>query len=274
MTSPATAPTTATIHLDADDVTRFRMDGWWHADAGIVPQHELAQVRDIYDRLFADQAGRAGGKHFALFGDERKPDQPMVHQILGPELLAPELTATCAWANARAVLTGLLGRTPEHMSGHAIRKPAHSPLATPWHQDEAYWGPRAYHLSISLWIPLQDVDQRSGCMHFVPGSHLGDILPHRLAGNDPRAQGLELDGADFDLSNQVAVPLRAGGCTAHGGRMLHYTTPNHADVPRRAWIITGGIAAPPRRIAATLPWLAQMQAARDAAAAEALSRSA
>lgn len=259
--APSLTPTAA-------DVARFRIDGWWHAEQGLIPPEELPEIIAIYERLFAAEAGREDGDHFALFGGGGA-GAPVVHQILGPHLRAPELTRTRAWANARAVLTALLGREPERLGGHAIRKPPRCPLATPWHQDEAYWGPAAYHLGVSLWIPLQDVDERSGCMHFVPGSHLGDILPHRQAGGDPAAQGLELEPGPWDLSNQVAVPLRAGGCTAHGGRMLHYTTPNQAEAPRRAWIIMGSITAPPRRIPGHLPWLAGMHAARTGAAAAA-----
>ena len=105
-------------------------------------------------------------------------------------------------------------------------------------------------------------------MHFIPGSNLGDILPHRPHDDDPRAQGLELVPRTWDLANQVAVLLRAGGCTAHGGRTLHYTSPNQSDGPRRAWIIMGGLRAPIRRIAAEFPWHARMQQARALAATE------
>jgi hypothetical protein len=255
--------------LSPADIQRYRVQGFLAVPEGVVPADELPLIRGIYDRLFAERAGKAEGKHFALFGDEQKPDQPIVPQILAPDKLAPELTRTRAWANARSVLTALLGAEPENQGGHAILKPPHSPLATPWHQDEAYWDTGLWHISVSLWIPLQDVDERSGCMQFIPGSHLGDILPHRPAGDDPRAQGLELEPGAWDLGNAVACPLRAGGCTAHPGRTLHYTGPNQAEVPRRAWIVGGGISVPERRIRAHYPWLERMWAARAAARASA-----
>jgi hypothetical protein len=252
--------------ITAADLDRFRRTGWWHRPEGIAPADELPRLAAIYDRLFATASGRAEGRHFALFGDEAQAGQPLVPQILGPELDAPELTRTDTWANAIVVLTALLGAPPDQMTSHAICKPPRCPLATPWHQDEAYWNPKAYHHSLSVWIPLQPVDTRTGCMHFIPGSHLGDILPHRPPGDDDRAQGLELEPGPWDLSNQVAVPLAAGGCTAHGGRMLHYTTPNQADVPRRAWIITGGLDLPQRRIPAVHPWAERLRRARERAA--------
>jgi hypothetical protein len=260
-----------TLQLAAEQVRHFQHQGFLAIRSGVAPAVEVPHLSAIYDQLFAEQAGRKDGRHFALFGNDTKPGQPTVHQILGPELYAPEMTRTATWANARSIFTALFGIEPASMSGHAICKPPHSPLATPWHQDEAYWHPGQYHLSASIWIPLQDVDEASGCMQFVPGSHLGEVLPHRPTGDDPHAQGLELEPRDWDLSNAVACPLSAGGCTVHGGRMLHYTGANRATVPRRAWIIMAGIPMPKRLIPAERPWVERMQRARAAAAEAAVS---
>lgn len=271
MPNPAAPSITSapTLTVGPGQIARYHQEGFLAISEGVAPAAEVPRLRGIYDRIFAEQAGKSEGRHFALFGDEKRPEQPMVHQILGPERYAPELTGSAAWANARVIFTALFGAEPTALSSHAICKPAGSPLATPWHQDEAYWNPDSYNRSASIWIPLQDVDEASGCMQFVPGSHLADILPHRLAGGDERAQGLELEPGDWDLSNAVSCPLRAGGCTIHGGRMLHYTGANRAAIPRRAWIITAGIEAPKRLIPASYPWIARLRAARAQAASEA-----
>lgn len=274
MSAAATAMSDApriepTLRLTPEQVRHYHHEGYLAIRSGVAPASEVPHLRAIYDRIFAEQAGRKDGRHFALFGDERRPDQPMVRQILGPEQYAPEMTRTATWANARAIFTALFGFEPATMGGHAICKPPHSPLATPWHQDEAYWHPGHYHIGASIWIPLQDVAEESGCMQFVPGSHLGEILPHRPAGDDDRAQGLELEPGDWDLSNAVACPLAAGGGTVHGGKMLHYTGANRAAVPRRAWIIMASAPAPKRLIPALRPWVERMNRARAEAAAEA-----
>ena len=46
------------------------------------------------------------------------------------------------------------------------------------HQDQPYW-PIAERDTVTIWIPLGEVDERSGCMGYVPGSHLGDAEVHR-----------------------------------------------------------------------------------------------
>ncbi|MEK7413177.1 MAG: phytanoyl-CoA dioxygenase family protein [Planctomycetota bacterium] len=259
----------ATMTIQPQQITHYQHQGYLAIPDGVAPATELPMLREIYDRLFADRAGKDKGHHFALFGNEGRPDQPVVHQLLGPEFYAPELKHTVAWANARAILTAILGAEPVGMGGHAICKPPGSPLATPWHQDESYWDSNSYSMSASIWIPLQDVDDSSGCMQFIPGSHLGEILPHRPTNDDPRAQGLELAPGNWDLSNAISCPLRGGGCTVHGGKMLHYTGPNLAAVPRRAWVIMGSVEAPKRLIPAERPWIARMRAARALAAKDA-----
>lgn len=260
-TATLAAPTSA-FAISGAAVERYHHDGYLGVPLLSTPDEAL-RLQALYDDLFARRVGREAGNHFDLFGDDTDPDRPNIPQILGPENHAPELRETVAWRNAKTLLTALLGDEPAGMGSHMILKPANSPLATPWHQDEAYWDPTRHHRSISLWIPLQDVDQSNGCMHFIPGSHHRGIVRHRSGNNDPRVHGLEIDDEQQDLSAQVHVPLAAGGCTAHGGRMLHYTSPNRTARPRRAWIITGGLVSHPRAETRSFPWLDAKRTLRE-----------
>src|SRR5688500_2188478 len=70
-------------------------------------------------------------------------------------------------------------------------------------------------------------------MHFLPGSHLGPVRPHRHIDDDPTVHGLWTEVPDE--SSAVAVPLDPGGATFHHCRTLHMTTPNVSDHVRRAW---------------------------------------
>ena len=246
--------TEPTIVLHDSQIQHYHEHGWLSLPAISTPA-ELTMLRQTYDSLFAAKAGREDGQQFDLVGDDRDPDRPKVPQILGLSAFRPELRETVAWANARHIFTRLLGAEPESMGDHAILKPPHCPQATPWHQDEAYWDPTRDHRALSLWLPLQDVDLASGCMHFVSGSHRLDILPHRSIGGDPMVHGLELEGDPAEhVHGAVPVPLPAGGCTIHHQRMLHYTTPNQRDEPRRAWIIMGNLASTPAEIPRRFPW--------------------
>lgn len=255
------------VILSAADIATFHREGFLTLPCLSTPE-ELARLRTVYDHHFAARTGRERGAQFDLFGNDADPTAANVPQILGLSSFVPEVRETVLYRAVTAVLTQLFGVPQERLGDHAIRKAPRCTLATPWHQDEAYWGEGLDYCGASVWVPLQDVDERTGCMHFVPRSHWGELLPHRSHGGDPSVHGLELDG-DFPgvLAEAVACPLPAGGCTIHHQRLLHYTSPNDSDEPRRAWIFTGGVPARRRQFPKDLPWERAKRTARAERAA-------
>lgn len=228
-------------------VAAFERDGFVAVDAVTTPD-EIAALRAGYDELFARTEGFAEHDRIELALDG---SQPVLPQIVNPERYMPELVQGPAYATAQRIARQLLGDDAEPMGNHAINKPARDGAPTPWHQDEAYWDPAFDHSAISIWVPLQGVDESNGCMTFVPGSHLEPVRPHRLI--HPDAHGLRL-ADDHDPAGAVACPLPAGGATIHTGRTLHYAGPNQADAPRRAVIFAFARPAVPRAVPHEYPW--------------------
>ena len=65
---------------------------------------------------------------------------------------------------------------------------------TPWHQDESYWPSGLAKIkdksklakifpgrSITIWLALDDITERNGCLWFIPGSHKKKLRNHRTA---------------------------------------------------------------------------------------------
>ena len=168
-------------------------------------------------------------------------------------------------ANARALVCQLYNvEEPNVGFAHAIYKPPRHGAETPWHQDAAYWNPAVHHTGISIWVPLQEATLENGCMEFVPGSHEQDVFPHQSINNDPRIHGLELRPEElYRARDFVSCPLPPGGCTVHGGYMLHHTPPNRSEVPRRALILSGHpLPATPRKTPLRFPWMDEKRTAR------------
>lgn len=232
-----------TVTLSAEQIAFFKENGFLSLPQISTPD-EIEMMRQTYDRLFENKAGRDEGNQFDLAGTDEDGKEAALPQILQPSKYAPELWDTQARANALAVVRQLLGDDMEAEGDHAIFKPARHGAPTPWHQDEAYWNPDMEYRSVSVWMPLQDVDEENGCMQFIPGSHELEIAEHQSIGNDPRIHGLEVL-ADVDTSAPAICPLPAGGATFHPSRTLHYTAPNGSDRPRRAYIMM--FAAPPKK---------------------------
>lgn len=253
------------MRLDEAQVAFYREHGFLAVDALAAPE-EVGRLVAIYDDLFARRVGREQGDHFDLAGADDDPDAPSLPQILGPHRWAPELVQGALFQNAWTAAKQILGEDAVFTGDHAILKPPRMGVATPWHQDEAYWDPALEYHALSVWIPLQAVDDRNGCMCFVPGSHRLEVQPHHSIGHDPRVHGLEIDGGD--MRGAVSCPLTAGGATFHDSRTLHYTGPNLSDAPRRAYILGFARPALPRTEPRDFYWNRQKQTAREARARE------
>lgn len=254
-------PHQPTLTLTPQQIEFFHTQGYLCLDTITTPE-EVARLRDAYDRIFAQRAGREEGNQFDLAGPDEDEKTASLPQILNPRKYAPELAGTLYEANGLAIARQLLGPDAAYGGDHAIFKPAHSGAATPWHQDEAYWNPDLNYNSISLWMPLQEATLENGCMQFIPGSQNWEIVPHRSIGGDTRIHGLETVDP-VDESNAVACPLPPGGVTLHGSRTLHYTGANHSDVPRRAYIIGFGTPTTPRADGRRFPWNEAKRTARE-----------
>ena len=132
------------------------------------------------------------------------------------------------WAVAFA--SALLGREVEFWYDQFLAKPPRDGAPTLWHQDEGYWGRNLDERGITCWLPLQDVDARNGCMHFIERGHRDGVLPHR----QPEHVQSDLLFCEPDLSRAVACPIRAGSVTFHHGKTPHMTPANQSDAWRRA----------------------------------------
>ncbi len=249
-----------TVHLTQEQIDFYHREGYL-ALPSISTSEELEWMRNAYDRIFAEKAGRDEGNQFDLAGTDDENKTATLPQILNPSKYAPELKEGLFRVNGLHIAKQLLGSYAFAMGDHAIYKPAKYGAETPWHQDEAYWNPMMTYNSFSLWLPLQEASLENGCMWFVPRSHNGEVKPHHCINNDPRIHGLEIDEADTSMA--VACPIPAGGCTIHTNRTLHYAGANRSEVPRRAIILGFGTHAVSRQEPRVFYWNDAKQTPRE-----------
>jgi len=130
-----------------------------------------------------------------------------------------------------AVVCSLLGPDVKMFRDALMMKPPHHGSAKPYHQDSAYWAIEPPSL-VSVWTALDEATRENGCMRVIPGSHHWGMMEHK------HLQDFQVDEAELDLSAEVAVPLRRGGCIAFHSLLLHATSPNLSPHPRRAMIVS------------------------------------
>jgi hypothetical protein len=247
----------------ADDVAFFAENGYLSVPR-ITTDEEVEWLGLLYDLLFDEKVGGFKGGYFDLARPYDADGDDLLPQVLAPEHRFQQLRSTVYFRNARRMASALLGVDEEslHGWGHMILKPARRGHETPWHQDEAYWTADHSYAAVGAWMPLDDASVESGCLHFVPGSHLGPVLAHHHIGNDPAVHGLEADAPD--TTTAVAVPIPAGAATFHHPRMIHYAGPNTTPQQRRAYANEFQLAPAAAEVVAERPWLDEGRKAWDA----------
>jgi ectoine hydroxylase-related dioxygenase (phytanoyl-CoA dioxygenase family) len=212
---------------EESEIAAFEKHGWLVVEDAIEPA-DLAELEarcqvilDKKDKLAFDWAWEKG-----------KSQAEREFKIVqgSPTMVWPDIASTRFRRWALAFGASLLRRDVEFWYDQFLAKPPREGAQTCWHQDEAYWGRNLDDRGVTCWIPLQDVDERNGCMHFIDGGHRDGILPHR----QPEHVQSDLLLCEPDLSRLVVCPIRKGSATFHHGKTPHMTTPNRSDGWRRA----------------------------------------
>jgi len=125
----------------------------------------------------------------------------------------------------------LLGSSIRMFRDALMMKPPRVGSEKPYHQDSAYWPIEPMDLC-SVWIALDDAMPENGCMRVLPGSHRQGVLEHK------HLRDFQVDESTLDLSNERPVPLHRGGVLFFHSLLLHATSDNLSDKPRRAMIVS------------------------------------
>ena len=207
-------------------------------------QEELTFIKSTIDQCMHSEAAKSDENYFDLGGSKETGKGEPIHQLLFPSRYAPELKQTQCWKNACQLAAILLNHDSNDVESliirdHAIFKPVGA-NATPWHQDEAYWKAHLDYNEINIWIALDKVSLEMGCMQFIPKSNHMEVFPHHHVNNNKKIIALEVDEGITEKYTAVACPLEPGFATIHTPRTLHYTSANHGDKTRPAYIFTIG----------------------------------
>jgi ectoine hydroxylase-related dioxygenase (phytanoyl-CoA dioxygenase family) len=209
------------------DVEFFEAHGWLVVEDAI----DVADL-DALEAACAVILERKETMAFDWAWEEGTPKEQRAFKIVqsSPSLFFPELNDAVYRRWAVEFASALMRRPLEFWYEQFLAKPPGNSAPTRWHQDEGYWGRNLDDAGITCWMPMHDVDESNGCMHFVDGGHRDGVLEHALV---PGVQS-DLLACAPDETRAVACPLRAGGVTFHHSKTPHMTTANNSDSWRRA----------------------------------------
>jgi ectoine hydroxylase-related dioxygenase (phytanoyl-CoA dioxygenase family) len=106
---------------------------------------------------------------------------------------------------------------------------------TPWHQDQYYWPIDTAH-TITMWMPLVDIEQQMGMLTFASGSHhKGSVGNFQISDESEVA----LDNWVRERGYLISSPdtMKAGDATFHSGWTIHSAPANHSSKMREVMTV-------------------------------------
>jgi len=106
---------------------------------------------------------------------------------------------------------------------------------TPWHQDQYYW-PIDTPNTITMWMPLVDIDIDMGMLTFASGSHTkGRIFNHEISDESEAEFAKYVADNNFEVTR--ASTMKAGDATWHYGFTIHNAPGNKSNTRREVMTI-------------------------------------
>ena len=155
-----------------DYVDRYRGQGFVHVP-GLLPAAEMPALAAAVDEAVAKRK-----THDTRALEDKSPyEQSFIQcQYLWEDF--PGVRPLMFHPGLGAALGALLGAERVRLWHDQALYKEPGGRETDAHQDHAYW-PIAEADTITAWIPLTEIDDETGCMGYVPGSHLGDVEVRR-----------------------------------------------------------------------------------------------
>ena len=206
----------------------FYDDHGWLVVEDAIPGADLDELERHCDMILADKEKLAFD--WAWDAKEKREDRSFRIVQSSPSFVWKEVRDQPYRKWLVAFGSALSGLKLEFWYDQFLGKPPGRSVPTYWHQDEGYWGRNLRNKGATCWIPLQDVDARNGCMHFIDGGHRGEVLEHHAV----EGMASDLLTCAPDESRMVVCPIARGSVTFHHSNMPHMTTANTSDHWRKA----------------------------------------
>ena len=193
----------------------------------VFPADELEAIDAEIDRLLAEPGNDAGGIHPTwVFQVARRSE--IARRFAEDERLLALI--------AEIVQPGIAIHSTK-----LVPKPPRSEDVCHWHQDDAFYlnpdDPLTFSRTrMSVWVPLQDADERNGCLWVVPGSQAWGLEDFHMV--DSGQCRKVIDREAYAEANAVPLRVQAGDVVLFSALLWHHSKHNQTDRVRRAFIVS------------------------------------
>jgi phytanoyl-CoA hydroxylase len=212
---------TSRLILSQDQINNYMADGYIQFGK-ILDDYQLNFIRGEYDREIAtareegyltDLAQRDGQT------ESQSENMFQVHAVSAKNIYFNRLVHLDSMLD---IVEDLIGPNIRLLRADLLYKPPLHGSIVYWHQDNVFNQCFPANM-VTGWLTLDDVNRDNGAMQIIPGSHLR-----------PTWEDWGEHVEKLDTLNARVVELPAGGIMFHHCQVLHHSTPNRSDRPRRA----------------------------------------
>ncbi len=233
---PESAEEWSRYSLTAEQVAFYRENGYLRG-IRLLNDDQVQALREELSRLI--DPAHPGHELFYEFhsNESTDPDRVLFH-ALGAWRIEPGFH-DLLWNPAFTVPASQLLEGPVRFWHDQLfcKPPRHGGVVA-WHQDYSYWTRTRPMAHLTCWIALDESRRDNGCLQYVPGSHLWNLLPITgLAGDMEAIRDMLNDEQWEQFNHPAAIELAPGECAFHHPLMVHGSRENSTDRPRRAAVI-------------------------------------
>jgi ectoine hydroxylase-related dioxygenase (phytanoyl-CoA dioxygenase family) len=226
-----------------DHVARYRRDGYAIVRR-VFTAEEVASIAAAVDQIRSE--GVAHGRSFRhgnlFYNVAPGADGPLVHMVQWPAYHQPVLNSVRLDRRLAALLEPLLGRDLKQIINQIHWKGPGGGSEFAWHQDSRFREPREAYRNlgdsyVQTGLAIDPHTPESGCMRFIPRSHLngdldldsGDVLGTAM--NDA-----VLTAAGLPPETAVEVELEPGDLALWSPYLVHGSGINRSNHRRRLYV--------------------------------------
>jgi hypothetical protein len=222
---------------DDDDVLFYEEHGWW-VSPKVFTDDFIDAARDAAERFYLE---RDRTLRFDTGYSNWTPADgyDVVRNNEFVSLQSDDLRAV-ACQPVLGAMAARLARTSgiRLLDDQLVYKPPSTPgvaSAVGWHADHAYWGTCSSDRLLTAWIPFGDVDEASGTLAVLDGSHRWPDTQHARYFNDADLDAIERQfGAGGRTVTRVPFRLQKGQVSFHHSWTLHASLPTTSGADRLA----------------------------------------
>lgn len=199
---------------------------------GFVPREELKTLQRELSRYIHDVVPQLPPGD-AFYQDPSNPETLRQLHRMAQDQFFNDYRRHPRW---QGLAETLLGEKAEPDEPEWFNKLPGTEHATPPHQDNFYFQLKPPQV-LTMWLALDRIDEKNGCLRYVRGSHRKGRRPHAPTAVLGFSQAVSDYGRE-DERAEVLVCLEPGDLVVHHGETIHRADANRTtDRQRRAFAI-------------------------------------